>query len=94
MTEERARLWLRIKGRVQGVGFRFSAVDEARRLALTGWVRNTSDGEVELVAEGPKDRLRRLATWCHVGPRGAQVTDVEEQWLPHIGKCDVFRIRH
>jgi acylphosphatase len=94
MTEKRARLWLRIKGRVQGVGFRFSAVDEARRLALTGWVRNTSDGEVELVAEGPKDRLQRLATWCHVGPRGAQVTDVEEQWLPYIGDVEVFRLRH
>jgi acylphosphatase len=94
MTEKRARLWLRIKGRVQGVGFRFSAVDEARRLALTGWVRNTSDGKVELVAEGPKEGLQRLATWCHVGPRGAQVTDVEEKWPPYTGEFDVFGLRH
>lgn len=94
MAEERARLGLRIKGRVQGVGFRFSAVGEARRLALTGWVRNAPDGDVELVAEGPKERLRLLATWCHRGPRGALVTDVEEQWLPYSGDLEGFRLRH
>ncbi|MFI5397128.1 MAG: acylphosphatase [Candidatus Binatia bacterium] len=94
MAEERARLWLRIKGRVQGVGFRFSAVAEARRLALTGWVRNASDGDVELVAEGSKERLQLLAAWGHVGPRAALVTDVEEHWLPYTGEFDVFHVRH
>lgn len=92
--EERARIHLRIKGRVQGVGFRFSAVDEAGRLGLTGWVRNTHDGDVELVAEGPRDRVQRLSAWCHAGPRGALVTDVEEQWLAYAGEFDAFRIRH
>ena len=83
-----------MKGRVQGVGFRFATLDEATRLALGGWVRNTSDGEVEVVAEGPTTQLQRLATWCHVGPRGALVTDVEERWLPHMGEFDSFGIRH
>ena len=92
--EERTRLHLRIKGRVQGVGFRFSAHDEARQLGLTGWVRNTGDGDVELVAEGTTDRLQRLSTWAHVGPPGALVTDVEEQWLPYAGEFGDFRIRH
>ena len=91
-AEERARLWLRIKGRVQGVGFRYSAVDEARRLGLSGWVRNMPDGDVELVAEGPKGTLQRLATWAHIGPLGALVTDVEEKWLPYAGEFDTFRI--
>lgn len=91
-AEERARIWLRIKGRVQGVGFRYSAVDEARRLGLSGWVRNMPDGDVELVAEGHKGTLRRLATWAHVGPLGALVTDVEEKWLPYPGEFDTFRI--
>ncbi len=92
-VEEHARLHLRITGRVQGVGFRFSALDEARRLSLTGWVRNTDDGDVELVAEGARDRLRRLCTWAHAGPPGALVTDVAERWLAYGGEFDTFRIR-
>jgi acylphosphatase len=91
--QECARLWLRVKGRVQGVGFRFATRDAATRLALRGWVRNTPDGEVEVLAEGPAAQLQRLATWCHVGPQGALVTDVEERWLPHTGEFDSFGIR-
>jgi acylphosphatase len=89
-----ARVWLRISGRVQGVGFRYSAMDEALRLGVTGWVRNTHDGAVELLAEGRKDQLQRLAAWCHVGPRGALVTDVDARWLEHRGEFDGFRIDH
>lgn len=85
---------LRVSGRVQGVGFRFSALDEARRLGLTGWVRNTPEGGVELVAEGDRERLQQLVAWCHAGPRGARVTDVEQDWLPFNGEFDNFRIRH
>lgn len=94
MTGPLARVALRIKGRVQGVGFRYSALDEARQLSLTGWVRNTRDGDVELVAEGTKERLDRLVAWSHTGPRGALVTDVEQQWLPYAGEFDSFRITH
>lgn len=96
MTEfpaDHARVALCIKGRVQGVGFRFSAVDEARRLGLSGWVRNTHDGHVELVAEGARALLQRLVTWCHVGPRGARVTAVVEEWLPYAGEFADFGIR-
>jgi len=85
---------VRIRGRVQGVGFRYSALDEAQQLGLTGWVRNTPDGDVELLAEGAEDRLRRLVTWCHAGPRGALVTNIEQQWEPYRGEFDGFRIRH
>jgi len=85
---------MRIRGRVQGVGFRFSAVAQARDLGLNGWVRNTADGDVELLAEGPEDRVRRLVFWCHDGPRGALVTDVEEQWLTASGGFDGFHIRY
>jgi acylphosphatase len=89
-----ARTWVRISGRVQGVGFRYSALEEARRLGVMGWVRNTHDGAVELVAEGDRAQLQRLVTWCHVGPRGALVTDVEERWLEHRGEFVDFRIKH
>jgi acylphosphatase len=95
MTEAReppARVWLLAKGRVQGVGFRFSAIDEARQLGLTGWVRNTRDGHVELVAEGDPPRLRSFVAWCHAGPPGALVRDVEQKWLPPTGEFDGFRM--
>jgi acylphosphatase len=97
MTEpqqRRARVWLRIIGRVQGVGFRFSAVDEARRLGLTGWVRNTRNGDVEVVAEGQEPQLQRFINWCHSGPPGALVREVEENWLPRTGEFDSFGIRY
>jgi len=89
---QHARAWLRISGRVQGVGFRYSAMDEARRLGVTGWVRNTHDGAVEMVAEGDHAQLQRLITWCHGGPPGALVTNVEERWLDHRGEFTDFRI--
>ena len=88
------RIHLRITGRVQGVGFRFAAVDAARHLGVTGWVSNTRDGAVELVAEADEHRLRRLVTWCHAGPPGALVSGVEETWLPATGEFDGFRITH
>ena len=88
-----ARIVVRVRGRVQGVGFRYAAIGEARRLGVTGWVRNTDDGDVELAAEGDADRLRRLLTWCEAGPPGARVTHVEHQWQPFAGEFDGFRIR-
>ena len=86
------RVHLRIAGRVQGVGFRYAALDEASRLGVTGWVRNTRAGDVELVAEGDETLLRRLVTWCHSGPRGALVSAVDVDWLPYRGEFESFRI--
>ncbi len=97
MTEPQqrpARVWLRVTGRVQGVGFRFSAVDQARRLGLTGWVRNTPEGDVELVAEGDEPRLQRFVRWCHGGPPGALVRHLDQRWLTHTGEFDSFRITY
>lgn len=65
-----------VEGRVQGVGFRYSACDEARRLGLCGWVRNLPDGQVELEAEGPEDVLKQFIGWCDHGPRFARVDRV------------------
>jgi acylphosphatase len=91
-TADLARVSLLIRGRVQGVGFRYSALDEAVRLGLTGWVRNTHDGHVELVAEGKREVLDRLITWSHSGPPGALVIDVDVRWLPPTGENAAFRI--
>jgi acylphosphatase len=89
----RVRLHLIICGRVQGVGFRFSAYDEAKDLALAGWVRNLADGNVEIVAEGKHENLQMLAAWAHLGPPSAHVTQVREEWLDFTGEFTEFRIR-
>ena len=89
----RARLRLIISGRVQGVGFRYSAYDQAKDLALAGWVRNIPSGEVEIVAEGSKENLQMLAAWAHLGTPSAHVTEVREDWLDFTGEFTEFRIR-
>jgi acylphosphatase len=65
-----------IEGRVQGVGYRWWAVVEARALDLRGWVRNRRNGSVELLAIGDADALDRLADLCAEGPSGARVERV------------------
>jgi len=89
----RARLHLIISGRVQGVGFRFSAYDQANDLALAGWARNLPGGEVEIVAEGSKESLQIFAAWAHLGTPSARVTEVREDCLDFMGEFTEFRIR-
>ena len=68
-----------VTGRVQGVGFRRYVARWARRLALTGWVKNLEDGRVELFAQGPEVQLDKLLTWCEHGPVLAKVASVDKQ---------------
>jgi acylphosphatase len=82
-----------VTGRVQGVGFRFSAYDKAKELALAGWVRNIASGDVEIIAEGSRENLQMLAAWARQGPPSAHVTGVREEWLDCTGEFDQFRIR-
>jgi len=91
--KDSARVRLKIKGRVQGVYFRASAVEQARRLGLTGWVMNCSDNTVEIVAEGEKDQLERLIDWCRSGPPGAQVKEVFAEWETSKQEFQSFSIR-
>lgn len=69
-----------ISGRVQGVGFRYSAVRRAQELGLSGWVRNLPDGRVELEFEGPRRDLQAMIDWCELGPRLATVQDIQREW--------------
>ena len=70
-------LRLRIEGSVQGVGYRFFAVDEARKLGLDGWIRNRSDGSVEALVSGPTKHVESFVAVCMRGPSGARVTNVD-----------------
>ena len=68
---------LNITGRVQGVGFRYSMQVEARRLGVTGWVRNRRDGSVEALLDGDAESIEAIVAWARTGPRGARVVAVE-----------------
>ena len=70
-----------IQGRVQGVGFRWFVHREASELDLRGWVRNTEDGEVEVVASGTAEDLAELRASLRKGPRGSRVDRVVEHYL-------------
>ncbi|MBM4395103.1 MAG: acylphosphatase [Deltaproteobacteria bacterium] len=72
----------RVTGRVQGVFFRASTRHEAERLGIAGRAVNLPDGSVEVVAQGPADRLDLLEAWLHVGPPGARVDRVERRDEP------------
>ena len=82
----------RITGRVQGVGFRYNTRRQARRLRLTGWVRNNPDGSVEVQAEGDKDKLESMISWLKKGPPGARVDDVRVEKKPYSGKYSDFGV--
>ncbi len=87
------RLHVIVRGRVQGVGFRATTMDEARRLDLAGWVRNRHDGTVEVAAEGREESLQALLVFLHQGPRGARVLGIDVDWRPIEGATPPFDMR-
>lgn len=86
------QLNLKITGCVQGVFFRAEACGTARGLGLTGWVRNVSGGSVEVLAQGPQDKLKILAAWCERGPDRAHVENVHAEWSEEKEALSGFEI--
>lgn len=66
-----------VKGRVQGVGFRFSAREKARKYGIKGYVKNLPNGDVEIMAIGPEHSVDEFIRWCNEGPAFAHVNDME-----------------
>jgi len=91
MLSPSARRWL-IRGRVQGVGFRYFAQRAAAGLGLSGFARNLDDGRVEVYAVGPEHKLAELAGMLHQGPQWADVRGVDEQ-PADVRSCSSFEIR-
>ena len=93
MTEA-LRLSAVVRGRVQGVNFRYYTRKRAQGLGLTGHVRNQFDGTVAVVAEGPRSKLEALHQWLHQGPSSAYVTQVDAEWSPATGEFLSFGVRY
>ncbi len=91
---DRVRLRAVVHGTVQGVNFRYYTRQQARRLGLTGYVRNRGDGTVEVVAEGPRRAVEELYAWLQIGPPMAEVTAVDADWQPATGEWRSFEVRY
>jgi acylphosphatase len=87
------RLEVTVRGRVQGVGFRYFVLREAMDLALTGWVANGPDGSLRCVAEGPRPRLEALLQLLEAGPPSARIDKVDAAWGPASSSFRSFEIR-
>ena len=89
----RRRLSVFWSGRVQGVGFRYTAESVALELGVTGWVRNLPDGRVEAVAEGPEKNLQLMLERIAYGPMKGYIRNVEARWERPTGEFEEFQIR-
>ena len=92
MTDDHHQLHAIVKGRVQGVNFRYYTMMRASELRVTGWVRNLPERAVEVTAEGTRAQLEQLLMFLHQGPPSAHVTGVEVEWRAASHKNSDFEI--
>lgn len=91
---ENVRVHAIIEGRVQGVFFRLETLQAALRIGVTGWVRNRSDGSVEVLIEGPVEKVNRMLAWCRNGPPRARVDSIKSKEQPYSGEFASFEVRY
>ena len=82
-----------VRGRVQGVGFRFAAADVAQAAGASGWVRNRRDGTVEALVQGERSAVEAVVAWCRHGPPAARVTGVDVVETPPDPGFAAFELR-
>ncbi len=92
MKEDRARVNVVVLGKVQGVFFRASTLEQAQGLNLSGWVKNLPDGSVEVLAEGTRISLEQLVEWCKTGPSTAEVSETIVRWGTYRDEFRTFKI--
>jgi len=92
MGSDNQRLHVFIRGIVQGVGFRFFVYQHGTLLKLRGWVRNCINGDVEVLAEGPRKELDHLLDKLEEGPEMAQVIEASADWQTYVGDLPVFTV--
>lgn len=89
------RAHLKIRGKVQGVFFRMHTQEKAEQLGdILGWVANNADGTVDVVAEGPENKMNDFIDWCHSGPSTSEVEKIEVEKLMFTGEFEDFSIRY
>jgi len=88
------RAYIRVHGRVQGVLFRSNTKRVAESLGLSGYAKNMGDGTVEVVAEGPEDKLKELIDFCKKGPEAAEVSKIDVKFDKASNDLDGFEIRY
>ena len=86
------RAHVMVSGQVQGVFFRDSTRQKAEELGLAGWVKNTPEGRVEALFEGPSDRVREMVRWCEEGPQQASVENVDTDFEAAGGDLAAFEV--
>lgn len=94
MGAPKERVTITVHGKVQGVFFRKHTLEKAQSLLLTGYVSNTNNASVAIIAEGPMDDLKALVAWCQKGPPLAEVASVDVQFESAQGEYTSFRIRY
>jgi acylphosphatase len=90
--QAKRRVHVLIFGKVQGVSFRYHTYELAKKLGITGWVRNTSDGKVEAVFEGDGNKIEKILEFCKRGPSLARVEKVEVKEEKFKGEFKDFEI--
>jgi acylphosphatase len=88
------RATILVTGKVQGVFYRASAMEQAQRLGLSGFAHNLPDGSVEAVVEGLEPAVEQFVAWCKVGPPAARVQETFVRFAPARGEFRTFSIDH
>jgi acylphosphatase len=93
MANMKVRAHIFVSGRVQGVFFRIETREQARKINITGWVRNTSDSRVEAIFEGKREDVEKMIEFCKSGPPAARVIKTDVQWEKYTGEFKTFKMR-